>query len=354
MSISIHDINVTVFRSKDFTLSGFDLLGATCFERVSKATINCVESFTSPDLAALQSYPKTKKYGLFLSEQFPLFDSQLLDEILDYYSVLNEIALRFEGGILFDTERIDSVKSLSSIRFNKFDEEKVIRLTEKTLPYIYNKLKNRIIDRHIQAGVIIPQPDTVYIDEKSVIGSKTVIYMGTVMSNSRVGKNCTVNAGSTLENCDIKDNCEITSSVLKTSTVKSNAKIGPFSFLRPHSVIGENCKIGDFVEIKNSIIGDRTKISHLAYVGDAEVGSDCNIGCGVVFCNYNGKTKNKTSVGDKVFVGSNCNLVAPLSVGDGSFLAAGTTVTEDVPPFSLCIGRSRQTIKGDWSKEYFC
>ena len=132
----------------------------------------------------------------------------------------------------------------------------------------------------------------------------------------------------------------------------AGCKVGPFAHLRPGAQVGENCRIGNFVEIKNARIGSGTKIAHLTYVGDAEIGENCNIGCGVVFCNYDGKKKSRTVVGKNCFIGSNVNLVAPVEIGEGSYIAAGTTVTRSVPPHSFVIGRSRQSCDKKLAERY--
>lgn len=163
----------------------------------------------------------------------------------------------------------------------------------------------------------------------------------TFLGENEIAKSAKI-YGSIIENCKIEDDVEIINSVLRGSVVKNGANIGPFAHLRPKSLIGENVRVGNFVEIKNSTIGANTKIGHMAYVGDAKIGQNCNIGAGVIFCNYNGKEKNKTIIGDNVFIGANCNLIAPIQIGDGAFIAAGTTVSKNVEAGQKIIGRVRQ------------
>ena len=138
---------------------------------------------------------------------------------------------------------------------------------------------------------------------------------------------------------------------IEDSFVGCDCKIGPFARLRPNAVIGDRCKVGNFVEVKNSILGKGTKASHLTYIGDAEIGENCNLGCGVVFCNYDGKQKHKTIIGNNVFVGSNVNLIAPISVGDNVVIGAGSTINEDIPSYALSIARSRQINKTERYKK---
>ena len=132
--------------------------------------------------------------------------------------------------------------------------------------------------------------------------------------------------------------------------VGARTTVGPFAYLRPDAEVGEHCRIGDFVEIKNSRIGDGTKVSHLTYVGDSDLGKDINLGCGVVFVNYDGKTKSRSRVDDHAFIGCNCNLIAPVHIGENAYLAAGSTVVEDVPADALFVARSRGVVKEDWVK----
>ena len=186
------------------------------------------------------------------------------------------------------------------------------------------------------------------------LGKNVTIYPNNyIEGNCIIGDNVTLLPNNYILDSTIENDVVIHSSVIENSIIKSGASVGPFARLRPNSSIGENCKIGNFVEIKNSTVGDRSKISHLAYVGDSEVGKDCNIGCGVIFANYNGKTKNKITIGNHVFVGSNCNLIAPLTIKDDSYICAGTTVTENIESEDFVIGRVKQINKAGRAKKYF-
>ena len=169
---------------------------------------------------------------------------------------------------------------------------------------------------------------------------------------NKIHKTAFVDKLSVIQESEISANVVVEQSYIDNSFVDENTTIGPFAHLRPNCRIGKNCKIGNFCEIKNSTIGNGTKISHLAYVGDAEIGNNCNIGCGVIFANYNGKTKNKIIVGNNVFIGSNCNLIAPLTIGDNVYICAGTTVTENLQENDFVIGRNRQTVKKQRAEKY--
>lgn len=191
-----------------------------------------------------------------------------------------------------------------------------------------------------------------YIDEKVIIGEGTIIYPNVTIEGSTViGNNCVIHNGSYIKDSIIGDNNTIYSSYVIESKIGNNNQIGPFANIRPNNDIKDNIKIGSFVELKNSIIESNTKIPHLSYVGDAEVGSNVNIGCGVITANYDGKNKHKTIIKDHVFVGCNSNLIAPVTLHKNSLIAAGSTVTEDVNENALCIARARQVNKDNYNKE---
>lgn len=196
------------------------------------------------------------------------------------------------------------------------------------------------------ANYRVISPATVTISERAAVGKGAVLFPNNaLLGESRVGAGAVLYPNNILEDAEADAGCELTASVLRGARVGENSRIGPFAHLRPGAFVGKNCRIGNFVEIKNANIGDGTKIGHLTYVGDADVGKDCNIGCGVIFCNYDGVSKHRTVVGDRCFIGSNVNLIAPVTLGEGCFIAAGTTVTEDVPAGAFVIGRVRQERK---------
>lgn len=203
----------------------------------------------------------------------------------------------------------------------------------------------------ISQNVIIDDARTVYIDKECIIGKGVRLEPNIILEGRVViGDNSVIGANSTLRNCSIGENTIVRSSYIEESKVGDRVTIGPFAYIRKDSVIADNCRIGDFVEIKKSVLHKGVKSAHLTYIGDAEVGECTNVGCGTVFANYNGIIKQRTVVGNRVFIGCNSNLVAPLSVGDNAYIAAGSTVTADVPNESLCIARQRQIIKPDWRK----
>ncbi len=210
-------------------------------------------------------------------------------------------------------------------------------------------MKRRIARRHMLNGVTMIDPESVYIEDSVVIGPDTVIWPGAVLRGSTViGRGCTIGRDCTITDSVIDDGADLIHAVIIESRVGARTHVGPFAYLRPGNVIGEECKLGDFVEFKNSSFGDGSKASHLAYVGDADVGDDVNIGCGVIFVNYDGVHKHRSTVGDRAFIGSNSNLVAPVTVQDDAYVAAGTTVTTDVREGALCVGRARETQLDGW------
>ena len=163
-----------------------------------------------------------------------------------------------------------------------------------------------------------------------------------------IGSGVTVGSTSKIVNSVIGDGVDIQSSVILDSSISDNTTVGPFAYVRPGCVVGSNVRVGDFVELKNANIGNGTKISHLTYVGDADVGEKCNFGCGTVTVNYDGRKKYRTTIGNNVFVGCNSNLVAPVTLKDGAYTAAGSTITDEVPENTLAIARARQINKDVW------
>lgn len=210
----------------------------------------------------------------------------------------------------------------------------------------------RICIGHMEKGVQFVDIETAYIDETVVIGEGTVIGPCVTLEGSTViGNNCSILQNSRIKDSIIGDEVEITASHVMESKVGDKTKVGPFAYLRPKSDIGKNCKVGDFVEVKNSTFGDGSKASHLTYIGDSDVGRNVNMGCGVVFVNYDGTNKFRSVIGDGAFIGCNTNLVSPVKVEAGAYIAAGSTVTEDVPENALCIARARQTNIAGWAEK---
>lgn len=214
------------------------------------------------------------------------------------------------------------------------------------------ELNRRKIRELMLSGVTVIDPANTYIDSTVTVGQDTVIYPGVQLrGNTRIGSGCTLDSDTIITDSTVGDNCTLLKCVLNEAQVAAGANIGPFAYLRPGTRLAENVKVGDFAEIKNSTIGAGSKIPHLSYIGDAEVGSGVNIGCGTITCNYDGVNKHKTVIGDDVFIGSNTNLVAPVTVGNGAFVAAGSTITKPVAADALAVERARQVELAGWAAE---
>lgn len=210
-------------------------------------------------------------------------------------------------------------------------------------------MQKRINEMHMRNGVTMRNPESIFIEDGVEIGADTEICQNvTIKSGTKIGSNCTIGTGSVLDRALIHDGVDILSSVILQSEVDEGTHVGPFAYIRPNCRVGKEVKVGDFVEIKNANIGNGTKISHLTYIGDSDVGERVNFGCGTVTCNYDGKKKYRTTIGDDCFVGCNTNFVSPINVGDGVYIAAGSTITEDIPEGSLSIARARQVNKDNW------
>ncbi|MNI00834.1 Bifunctional protein GlmU [compost metagenome] len=215
-----------------------------------------------------------------------------------------------------------------------------------------NLMRQRINRGHMLNGVTIIDPASTYIAADVVIGADTTLYPGTVLKGKTViGEDCIIGPSSEIENCVIMNGAEVKHSVLNQAQVGARTSVGPFAYLRPGAVLGEEVKVGDFVEIKNASIGDGSKVSHLSYVGDATVGKNVNVGCGAITVNYDGYNKSRTEIGDDAFIGSNVNLVAPVTVGKGAFVVAGSTITRSVSENDLAIARVRQENKPGYAEK---
>ena len=212
--------------------------------------------------------------------------------------------------------------------------------------------RQKIMEKHLANGVIVLDANSVYIDPRVKIGAGTTLLPGTILRGETViGENCTIGPNAMVRDCVVGDHTEINASQTNESTIGSHTSVGPFAYVRPNSTIGDHVKVGDFVEIKNSVIGSGTKISHLTYIGDSDCGERINFGCGTITTNYDGFQKYRCTIEDDSFIGCNTNLIAPVRVGRGSYIAAGSTITEDVPDDALALARTRQTVKNGWAAE---
>jgi bifunctional UDP-N-acetylglucosamine pyrophosphorylase/glucosamine-1-phosphate N-acetyltransferase len=242
-------------------------------------------------------------------------------------------------------------KGLACLALPTADADEIMGVNDRVqLAAAGSILRRRINREHMLNGVTIIDPEATCIDRGVTIGADTTIHPGGLIGGGTViGAGCLIEGGVSISGCRIGDDCHIKAgSVLEDSELGEDVTIGPMAHLRPGTTLGDKVKIGNFVETKKIVMGKGSKASHLTYLGDAEIGSDVNIGCGTITCNYDGVNKHRTVIGDDVFIGSDVQLVAPVSVGRNSLVAAGTTVTIDVPPDSLAISRVPQTNKEGW------
>lgn len=218
-------------------------------------------------------------------------------------------------------------------------------LGKDTFSFIEEYLRGYVIDEMRKNGVRV-RGGYVYADATVTYEAGAEIYSPNVIEgNCHISKNAVIYPYCFLKNCLVGEDSVLKSVYADNCRIGADCEVGPFAYLRPRSVIGDGCRVGDFVEVKNAVLGDGVKAAHLSYIGDAEVGGGTNIGCGVVFANYDGKRKNTSTVGRDCFLGSNVNLVAPVTLGDRVFVAAGTTVTDNADDDSFVIGRSKQQTK---------
>lgn len=272
--------------------------------------------------------------------------------IKDLESALEELDNNNSQGEYYLTDTIEILikKGLKVGAVKVDDSNEILGINDRVQLSMANEiLRKRILTNHMKNGVTIIDPNNTYIDIDVSIGMDTVIYPGSIIEGqTEIGEDCIIGPSSRIVGTKISKGVEVKNSIVLDSSIDEDTCVGPFAYIRPGSVIGRKVKIGDFVEVKKSVIGDMSKLSHLTYVGDAEVGSNVNLGCGVVVVNYDGKKKNKTKIGDNCFVGCNVNLISPVEVKSNAYVAAGSTITDEVPENSLAIARARQVVKEEW------
>ncbi len=223
--------------------------------------------------------------------------------------------------------------------------------TIEDLARLQQAAKENIAFYHQRTRVNILDPDHTYIDPRVTIAPGTTILPGTILKgNTVIGENCEIGPNAVITDCIIGNGTVVNASQVTESFLGNEVHVGPYAHIRPKCEVGDGCKIGAFVEIKNAVFGENTKLSHLTYVGDSDVGSRVNFGCGTITSNYDGYKKFRTVIEDDVFVGCNTNLVPPVTVGRGAYIAAGTTVTKNVEADALAIGRVRQEVKPNWAR----
>jgi len=206
--------------------------------------------------------------------------------------------------------------------------------------------RKRVLDALCETGVTVVEPDRTYVGERVSVAPGTVLYPGTHLRGATtVGPDCRIGPDCWIEDTTIEDGCTVRYSVLEGARVRSDSTVGPYAHLRSGADVGPEARVGNFVEVKEARLEKGVKAGHLAYIGDADVGEGTNVGAGTITCNYDGVAKHRTVIEKDVFVGSNASLVAPVTIGEGAVVAAGSTITEDVPAGSLAFGRARQVNK---------
>ena len=249
---------------------------------------------------------------------------------------------------LFQTDR--KVKAVSFVDKNPFlgvNDLSQLQASSRLL-------QNRIMKDAMVNGVRFLSPESVLIDDQVEIGSGTVIYPNCVLEGkTKIGKNVLIEAGTVFKNSAIEDNVKVLAyCYLEGAVIKASASVGPFARLREGSIIGSKAKIGNFVETKKAVLAEEVKVSHLSYVGDAEIGARTNIGCGFITCNYDGANKHKTIIGEDSFIGSDSQMIAPVTIGKGCYVASGSTVNQDMADGDFAIARAKQVTKSGMAKRF--
>lgn len=278
---------------------------------------------------------------------FYCFDTSLV------FSALSKVENKNRQGeyYLTDVVKILNLESKKVVAFELKDPGELHGINDRRqLAQVQNLMQKKIIEGWMEEGVTFLSPDTCMVDCRVRIGRDTIIYPGVILEGStRIGEGCSIIGPCRIKDTVVGDFCEIVMSQIDECILDKGVKIGPYSNLRPGCKLSSRVKVGDFVELKNTRVGEDTKIPHLSYVGDGVLGKDINIGAGVIFVNYDGYKKHQTVIEDNAFVGCNSNLIAPVTVKAGSFIAAGSTITKVVPEDSLAIARARQENKVGWA-----
>ncbi|GEL28378.1 bifunctional protein GlmU [Lentilactobacillus kefiri] len=278
-----------------------------------------------------------------------VFDNRAL------FEALHKLTNNNAQGEYYLTDVIEILKAegetIAAYKMDDFDESMGVN-DRIALARATKIMRMRINRQHMMDGISMIDPERTYIDADVKIGSDTIIEPGVQLKGKTViGDDCYIGANSEIRDSIIHDHVTVTSSLIEQSEMMDHSDIGPNSHLRPDALIGKHVHLGNFVEIKKASIDEGTKVGHLTYVGNAKLGKNINVGCGVIFANYDGAHKHETTVGDDSFIGSNSNLIAPLEVADHSFIAAGSTINKTVNKYDMAIARSRQTNKPGYYKK---
>jgi bifunctional UDP-N-acetylglucosamine pyrophosphorylase/glucosamine-1-phosphate N-acetyltransferase len=345
---------------------------------VSRKTIRSLihefEKQKTDGIIAVSEIPNPEGYGRVIQD----FKGNIIKIVEEKDADKKEKQIKLINGGIYIFKKVELKKYIGKIKLNPRKKEYYLtdiveimadagkKIAAKLTPFkeltgVNNRLqlmevaeiKNRdMIVKLSRQGVTVRDFNTIFIDETVKVGRETVVrYYTNLRRNTKIGQKCLIGPGSIIENTVVGKEVEIIKSIVRESKIGDNTKIGPFSHLRAGTIIGKNCRIGNFVEIKNSRIGNNTKIAHMTYIGDAKIGNNVNVGAGTITCNYDGFKKHRTIIGNNVFIGSGVKFIAPVKVGNNAVIAAGSVITEDVPPYALAIARARQENKLGWAKK---
>ena len=337
--IEVHKSN-----KNDFTIGTIVLDNPFGFGRIVRDSSNSVLRIVEEkDASEEERKIKEINTGLFL------VDNKLLKK------ALLEIRNNNAKGEYYLTDIVEILSKEAKIgTFTIKDTYKLNGINDLyTLSLVEKQFREAILKKHMLNGVNIVNPETVTIGNDVTIEAGTTIYQGSlILGKTSIGRNCVVGPNSEIFNSTLKAGSKLLHSVCYDSTLEENSSVGPFSHIRMNTVVGQDNRIGNFVEMKNSVIGPKTNVAHLTYVGDTDCGGGVNFGCGTVTVNYDGKNKYRTTIGDNVFIGCNSNLIAPVNIGSESFIAAGSTITDSIDENDFAIARAKQVTKKGYAKKF--
>ena len=337
--IEVHKSN-----KNDFTIGTIVLDNPFGFGRIVRDSSNSVLRIVEEkDASEEERKIKEINTGLFLVDNF-LLKKALLE--IKNNNAKGEYYLTDIVEILSKEAKIGTFTIKDTYKLNGINDLYTLSLVEK-------QFREAILKKHMLNGVNIVNPETVTIGNDVTIEAGTTIYQGfLILGKTSIGRNCVVGPNSEIFNSTLKDGSKLLHSVCYDSTLEENSSVGPFSHIRMNTVVGQDNRIGNFVEMKNSVIGPKTNVAHLTYVGDTDCGGGVNFGCGTVTVNYDGKNKYRTTIGDNVFIGCNSNLIAPVNIGSESFIAAGSTITDSIDENDFAIARAKQVTKKGYAKKF--
>lgn len=337
--IEVHKSN-----KNDFTIGTIVLDNPFGFGRIVRDSSNSILRIVEEkDASEEERKIKEINTGLFLVDNF-LLKKALLE--IKNNNAKGEYYLTDIVEILSKEAKIGTFTIKDTYKLNGINDLYTLSLVEK-------QFREAILKKHMLNGVNIVNPETVTIGNDVTIEAGTTIYQGSlILGKTSIGRNCVVGPNSEIFNSTLKDESKLLHSVCYDSTLEENCSVGPFSHIRMNTVVGQANRIGNFVEMKNSVIGPKTNVAHLTYVGDTDCGGGVNFGCGTVTVNYDGKNKYRTTIGDNVFIGCNSNLIAPVNIGSESFIAAGSTITDSIDENDFAIARAKQVTKKGYAKKF--